>query len=236
MKELYTYPEIIAKLYALANPEVVTAKQEKFGVVANGALGIYQKDLNALLKHIPKDNTLALQLFESGIYEARILCSKLFKPKQLTIDLAETWAATFDNWEICDSFCLFVFAKSSLAIPLIEEWTQNESEFIKRAGFATMAAFCHADKYTEDTVFEQFFPVIIQEATDKRVYVKKATNWALRGIGKRNIKLKAQAIACAEHILTIDNPTARWIATDALKELQGEKVRISNYPRSVYGT
>lgn len=234
--EKLTYQQILNKLEELANPDVVKAKQEKFGIVATGALGIYQKELNAMLKQIPKNNALALQLFDSGIYEARILCSKLFKPKDLTPELANKWVTTFDNWEICDSFCLFVFAKSNLAIPLIEEWTQNKSEFIKRAGFATMAAFCHADKKTEDVVFENFFPIISKESTDSRTYVKKAVNWALRGIGKRNIKLKAQAVTYAQDILLIENNTAKWIANDALKELNAQTVRISNYPRHIYGS
>ncbi len=108
--------ETISKLYELADAEKVTYKKQKFGIIANNSLGIYHKDLKVLAKEIGRDNMLAIQLFESNIYEARLLCSKIFNPKDITEPLMEKWVQTFENWEICDSFCMAIFAKSQFAL------------------------------------------------------------------------------------------------------------------------
>ncbi len=229
-----TYQQIITRLHELAQPDKVAYKEKKFGVVAQNALGVYLKDIKALAKEVPQDNDLALRLFDSGIYEARLLCSKLFAHKALTEDLAEKWVVTFDNWEICDSFSMGIFAKSPLALRLIEKWNSRTAEFEKRAAFATMAAYCMADKKAGNEVFLAFFPLIEAAADDDRNFVKKAVNWALRNIGKRNLDLNRAAIECAERILQGDNKAARWIATNALKELEKEGLRMSDYPRSIY--
>ncbi len=229
-----TYEEIISKLHELENPEKAVFKAKKFGIVTNNALGIYMSDLNALARSIGKDKALALQLFDADIYEAKILCSKIFHPKELTEELMEKWVSTFDNWEICDSFSMGIFAKSKFALPKINEWTSRTATFEKRAGFATMAAYCMADKKANNTVFESFLPLIQNAATDERNFVKKAVNWALRSIGKRNQDLRKTAIGCAKGLLQMENRTAHWIARDALKELEGDKVRMSDYPRHIY--
>jgi 3-methyladenine DNA glycosylase AlkD len=228
------YKQIIARLQELGDPEKAVFKEKKYGIIAQNALGIYQKDLNALAKVIPQSDELAIQLFDSGIYEARILCSKLFNPQSLTEGLMEKWVSTFDNWEICDSFCMGLFAKSQWAVPKAMEWPSRTPEFEKRAGFVIMAAYCMADKKADNAVYESFLPLIKREATDERVYVKKAVNWALRNIGKRNIDLKAKAINCAGDILATDHKTARWIASHAIKALTKEGARTMDYPRHVY--
>ena len=229
-----TLDEILKQLDALADPSAIEAKAKRFNITANKSLGIYQRDLNAIAKEIKRDNELAIALFETGIYEARILCSKLFKPKDLTVELMEYWVVTFENWEICDSFCMGLFAKSEWAVPKIREWASREAEFERRAAFATLAAYCMADKKAENDVFESFFPLIRKAATDERIYVKKAVNWALRNIGKRNVDLRELAIQEAEIILQINHPAAQWIAKDALKELQKKGLRMSDYPRAIY--
>ncbi len=229
-----TVEQVLKRLTEMADPEAVIRKEKKFGVVAHEALGIYQKQLNELVQQLPKDNALAVQLFDSGIYEARILCSKMFRPKDLTSELMEKWVVTFENWEICDSFCMALFAKSKWAVPKALEWAEREAEFERRAAFATIAAYCMADKKADNKVFESFFPLIEKHATDNRLYVKKAVNWALRNIGKRNRDLNKAAKECAKRIQQLDTPTSRWIASDALKELEKENVRMSDYPRSIY--
>ncbi len=231
-----TYNDVLELLYKKQDPEKVFFKEKKFGVISKNSLGIYHKDLREIAKEIGKNNQLAIQLFDSGIYEARLLCSKIFNPKDLNETLMEKWVQSFENWEICDSFCMALFAKSKFALEKILEWTTREPEFEKRAGFATMAAYCMADKKSENVLFEQFLPIIKREAKDERLYVKKAVNWALRSIGKRNIDLKKQAIKTANEILKLNSKSAKWIAKDALKELQKEKLRLSNYPRNQYGT
>ena len=229
------YTEVIEELNALAQPEKVTFKEKKFGVIANHSLGIYQKDLNVLAKKIGKGkNDLALQLFDSGIYEGRVLCSKVFHPKDLTDSLAEKWLITFENWEICDSFSMGLFAKSKLALPKINEWANRTNEFEKRASFATMAAYCMHDKKSDNTVFFPFFELIVSASDDNRLYVKKAVNWALRNIGKRNIDLKHEATQIANKLLKSNSPSAQWIAKDALKEFERPNCRMSDYPRNSY--
>lgn len=229
-----TYEQIIKQLHDKAKPEKVAFKAKKFGIISNNALGIYHKDLKVMAKEIGRDNDLAVRLFDSGIYEARLLCSKIFKPKDVTETLMEKWVKTFENWEICDSFCMGLFAKNDLAVTKIYEWTQRESEFEKRAGFTVMAAYCMADKHADNEVFTSFFPIIEREVNDDRIYVKKAVNWALRNIGKRNRDLNKTAIETAHQLLKMESKSAKWIAKDALRELEKENVRMSDYPRAVY--
>ncbi|MEL6733599.1 MAG: DNA alkylation repair protein [Bacteroidota bacterium] len=229
-----TVDQIIDLLRAQADPDKIAYKEAKFGIVSHNALGIYQAELNEIAKKVPKDDFIALALFDSHIYEARLLCSKIFDPKNLTEALMDKWTETFDNWEICDSFCMGLFAKSKFAVPKAIEWSNRMETFVKRAGFTTMAAYCTADKVSTNETFQQFFPLIKRACTDERLYVKKAVNWALRNIGKRNSDLNLEAISVADDILTIQDKTAKWIAKHALKELTSEKVRISDYPRDVY--
>ncbi len=228
------YEEVIASLYDLQDPDKVIFKEKKFGVVSHNSLGIYHKDLKVIAKEIGRDNDLAMELFDSGIYEARLLCSKIFNPKDLTSELMETWVVTFENWEICDSFCMGLFAKSSFAIEKIKAWTKREAEFEKRAGFAIMAAYCMADKKSDNELFEGLLPILIREANDNRLYVKKAVNWALRNIGKRNIDLNQSAIATAHEILKLDSKASQWIAKDAIRKLEADNVNILDYPRAKY--
>ncbi len=226
--------QALMALKEMADPDKVKIKQDRFGITATNALGIYQKDLKELAKKISHNDELALALFNTGIYEARILCSKVYSPDSITEELMEKWVASFENWEICDSFCMGFFAKSEYALAKSITWSSHESEYIKRASFVIMACYGFAHKNVENEVFEQFFPIIERESTDQRLYVKKAVNWALRNIGKRNIELNALAIKIANRILAIDNKSARWIAKNALRELENPSVNILDYPRHIY--
>jgi 3-methyladenine DNA glycosylase AlkD len=229
-----TLEDVLKRLEGLADPEKVRLKREKFGISAHNSLGIYHKDLKLIAKDLGHNNELAIQLFETGIYEARILCSKVFKPADITEDLMEMWASTFENWEICDSFCMGLFAKSTFARKKILEWTLRDSEFEKRAGFVIVAAYCMADKNADNDVFKQFLPLIEREATDDRLYVKKAVNWALRNIGKRNCDLNIEAIIVAKRLLALESKSAKWIGSNALSELGKPTVNVLDYPRSIY--
>ena len=225
---------VLDKLHELSNPEKVLFKQQKFGIISNNAIGVYHKDLKILAKTIGTDNKLADALFDTGIYEARLLCSKLYHPKDITNTLIEKWVITFENWKITDSFCMGLVAKSKFAVPKILEWTKRQEEFQKRSGFTTLASYCMADKKAENIVFENFIPIIENTIEDDRVYVKKAVNWALRNIGKRNNDLNTIAIASAKRIAKNSSKTAQWIVKYALKELQSRNVSILDYPRAIY--
>jgi 3-methyladenine DNA glycosylase AlkD len=226
--------DVIARLESLADYEKVRLKREKFGINADHSLGIYHKDLKGIAKQLGHNNELAIELFETGIYEARILCSKMFKPADITEALIETWVKAFENWEICDSFCMGLIAKSRFAQQKILEWTLREGEFEKRAGFVIIAAYCMAEKKAGNETFEQFFELIEREAKDHRVYVRKAVNWALRNIGKRNVDLNSQAIALAKRLNMGDSKSERWIGSNALNELGKSSVNMLDYPRSIY--
>lgn len=226
--------EVIRKLEFLENPEKIQIKKNKFGIDAKNSLGIYHKDLKVLANEIGQDNKLALELYDTGIYEARILCSKIYDPECISEKQMDKWAADFENWEICDSFCMGFFVKSQYSLSKAYEWSESDSEFVKRAGFVIMAAYGFADKEADNKVFERFFQPIEREAGDSRLYVKKAINWALRNIGKRNVDLQISAIEVANRILVSDSKSAKWVAKNALSELKRPNVKIFDYPRHVY--
>jgi 3-methyladenine DNA glycosylase AlkD len=226
--------KVLKTLEDMADPDKIIIKQEKFGIMANNALGVYQKDLKDLAKKIGRNDKLALELFDSGIYEARILCSKIYNPNSITEELMEKWVLSFENWEICDSFCMGFFAKSEYALAKANEWSKNKSEFVKRAGFVIMACYGFVNKNADNAIFEQFLPIIEREATDERLYVKKAVNWALRNIGKRNIDLNTLAISVTNRIANIESKSAKWIANNALRELENSNINLLDYPRHMY--
>ena len=226
--------EILIELKSLSNMEIKAFKAKKYGIHCDNSWGVYQKDIAVLAKKIGKNTSVGIQLFETDNYDAQLLCAKICIPKEITEALMDQWITHFNTWEICDSFCMQLFKFHSLAVKKALEWSERNNEFEKRAGFVLMATYGFADKNAENDVFEQFFPILIKHANDDRIYVKKAINWALRQIGKRNVDLQKKAIKTARKILKQDSKSAQWIAKDALKELQGEKVNILDYPRSIY--
>lgn len=226
--------EILKELKSLSNNEIKVFKAKKYRIRNDNSWGVYQKDLQTLAKKIGKDTDLGIQLFDTNIYDAQLLCAKICKPQEVTEDLMEKWVLHFNTWEICDSFCMQLFKFNTLAIEKALEWSKRMNEFEKRAGFVLMATYGFANKKAENDVFEQFYPILIEHATDDRVYVRKAVNWALRQIGKRNVDLHEMSIQTAHKILKIDSKSAQWIAKDALRELESDKVNILDYPRNIY--
>jgi 3-methyladenine DNA glycosylase AlkD len=216
--------EIIAHLKSLANPDNV-AGMRRYGISTENALGISIYTLRPLAKEIGRDHELALALWESGIHEARILAAYIDDPSLISEAQMERWALDFDSWDVCDQVCSSLFDRTPFAYQKALEWSEREEEFVKRAGFVLMAALSVHDKKAPDQRFEQFFPVIVREATDERNFVKKAVKWALGQIGKRSRDLNELAIKTAQQVRQIDSPAARWIASDALRELTGEKVQ-----------
>ncbi len=226
--------QVLRQLKILADPGKIEIKEAKFGIKAKKSLGIYHRDLKNLAKEIGSDNKLAIELYDTGIYEARILCSKIYDPECISKDQMDRWAADFENWEICDSFCMGFFTNSNHALSKANEWSEAEGEYVKRAGFVIMAAYGFADKKSGNEVFENFFSPIEREAGDDRLYVKKAVNWALRNIGKRNIDLQRRAIDVSNRMSATDSKSAKWIAKNALSELKKPGVNILDYPRHIY--
>jgi 3-methyladenine DNA glycosylase AlkD len=182
-------------------------------------------ELRRIAKITGKNHELAGKLWDEGYGETRILASLIDVPEQVTESQMEKWVVGFDSWDVCDQCCMNLFRKTSFANKKIFEWSTREEEFVKRAAFTLIAVLAVHNKQAEDDEFEQFFPLIIRESTDNRNYVKKAVNWALRHIGKKNIHLNQKAIEIAKEIQDIDSKSARWIASDALRELKSEKVQ-----------
>jgi 3-methyladenine DNA glycosylase AlkD len=209
----------------MANPADLDG-MARFGIQTSNSLGgIAMPRLQKLAKEIGKDHQLAGQLWASGIREARLLACMVADPKATTGEQMERWVADFDSWDVCDTCCGYLFDRTSVAYSKALEWSSREEEFVKRAGFALTAFLVVHDKKAPDEKFMQFLPVIKREATDDRNFVKKAVNWALRQIGKRNMRLNLAAIETAQEIREIDSRSARWIAADALRELKGDAVQ-----------
>lgn len=216
--------EILDRLKSLGDPRNVEG-MARYGIRATTAFGVRTPDLRALAEEFLKDHSLALQLWRTGVYDARILAVRIDDPVQVTVAQMERWAKDFDSWAVCDSACGYLFDKTPYAWDKAVEWADREAEYVKRAGFALMAALAVHDKKTPDERFEVFLPLIAQHASDDRNFVKKAVNWALRQIGKRSRYLNEAAVQTAREIRRIDSKAAHWIASDTLRELTGDKVR-----------
>ncbi|MFH1447513.1 MAG: DNA alkylation repair protein [Candidatus Micrarchaeota archaeon] len=197
----------------------------RYGINTGRAYGVSVYAVRDIAKEIGKNRLLAKELWKSEIHEARILACLIDEPGKVTEKQLDAWVGDFDSWDVCDLCCSNLFDKTEFAHQKALEWSSEKEEFVKRAAFAMMAALAVHDKKATDRDFEKFFPIIRREATDERNYVKKAVNWALRQIGKRNRELNRMAIRTAKDIRKIDSKSARWIAADALRELAGEKVQ-----------
>lgn len=215
---------IVKKLQLMANPKNVEG-MVRFGINPQNTLGISLYDLRPLAKTIPKNHKLALALWKTGIHEARLLAPIVDIPREATEDQLEQWISDFDSWDICDQCCGNLFKDTKFAKKKILQWSKRKEEFVKRTAFALICEFAYHDKTMKDEEFEKYFTLIKREATDERNFVRKAVNWALRNIGKRNKVLNQKAIKIAEELKKMDNKTARWIASDALRELTSEAVQ-----------
>lgn len=218
------YTNVLKKMKSLSNPKAV-AGMARFGINPENTYGISIPNLRKMAKQIGKNHALAQQLWLSGIHEARILAGMIDEPQMVTEKQMEDWVRDFDSWDVCDQVCSNLFDKTSVAHKKAMEWSKREEEFVKRAGFVLMAALSVHDKEANDEAFLKFLPIIKRESSDSRNFVKKAVNWALRQIGKRNINLNKEAIKTAKEIQKIDSKFAKWIASDALRELTSKAVQ-----------
>ncbi len=217
------YDAIIKEMHEYANTEAA-AGMARFGIQGEQILGISIPTLRSIAKKTKNNHILALKLWKSPIHEAKILASMIDSPELVTDDQLESWVNDFASWDICDQTCNNLFRKTSFAYQKAHAWCEREKEFVRRAGFVLMATLAVGDKQADDASFEAFFPLICKHAIDHRNFVKKAVNWALRQIGKRNKHLHAQAILIAQSLESHPSASARWIAKDALRELKSPKI------------
>jgi len=216
--------DVLESLRSLSNPEAVSS-MARFGIKADKSFGVSVPALRKLARSIGKDHKLAQELWDTGLHEARELATMIADPKQVTEEFMERWVKDIDSWDVCDHCCGNLWDKTPYAYRKAREWSRRPEEFVKRASFSLMAALAVHDKAASDDAFIKFLPIIKRESFDERNFVKKAVNWALRQIGKRNRNLNRHAIEVAREIQTLDSKSARWIAADALRELTNAKVQ-----------
>ena len=220
----WTRAAVLRELKALANPNV-RAKMAHFGVNVRKAHGISAPALHALARQIGKDHHLAEQLWSTGIHEARILATLIGDSAKVTAAQMDRWARDFNAWDVVDAACCYLYPEAVPAWRHVKAWSSRPEEYVKRAAFSLAAYLSYKDKLAPDTHFEAVLPIIEREAHDERNFVRKAVNWALRNIGKRNVRLNRAAIRTAERIGRQQSRAARWIAADALRELRSEAVQ-----------
>lgn len=223
------YQEVIKKLNSFENPKNVEG-MARFGIrPKTKVLGVPIPELRKLAKIIKKDHKLALKLWDSKIHEARILAGFIADSKKATEKQIEKWVKGFDSWDVCDQVCSSFLDKTNFVYKKIFEFSKRKEEFVKRTAFTLMACLAVHDKKLKDKDFLIFFPLIKRESIDERNFVKKAVNWALRQIGKRNLNLNKKAIELAKEIRQmgekINSKSARWIANNATSELENLKIK-----------
>lgn len=216
--------DVLKQLNAMADRSRL-AGMARYGIATDKALGITVTELRALARTLGRDHDLAAELWETEIHEARLLATMVDEPARVTEAQMEAWVHDLDSWDLCDGLCGNLFDRTRFAFRKAVEWSARDDEFVKRAGFALMAWAAVHRKDAEDGRFADFLPIIRAEATDDRNYVKKAVNWALRQIGKRSPELNRKAVETATQIQHIDSRSARWIGSDALRELTSDAVR-----------
>jgi 3-methyladenine DNA glycosylase AlkD len=215
-----TSTEVIKRLKRLSDRKYMEGAGG-FGIkVHDKRLGVRIPELRKLAKEIGTDHKLSQELWKTGYDEARILAGFIGDPKQVTEKQMDSWVKDFNSWDVCDQVCCFLFDRTPHAWKKAVEWSRRDKEYEKRAGFVLMAGLAVHDKDAPDSKFIRFFPHIRRESADSRNFVKKAVNWALRQIGKRNPRLRKEALKVAKDIRKADNKAARWVASDAIRELE----------------
>jgi 3-methyladenine DNA glycosylase AlkD len=230
-------PAILAELRGMGS-ERNRSGMARYGINVENAFGVSVYELRSVAKRLGTDHDLALALWTTGNHEARLLACFVDDPAAVTAEQAEAWARDFDSWDICDQAATSLFDRTRHAWSKAADWAEREEEWIKRASFALMAGLAVHDKAAPDRAFVKLLPLIERGAFDERNFVKKAVNWALRNIGKRNRALNAAALACARRVLAAANEraggerggdpgsrAARWVASDAIREFTSEKIR-----------
>jgi 3-methyladenine DNA glycosylase AlkD len=216
--------EILTKLKAKAKPHNLPG-MARYGIKTENRLGVQIPELRQLAKETGKNHQLALELWQTGIAEARILATMIDEPENVTEQQMENWVKDINSWDIDDQTTMNLFEKTPIAWKKIINWSQRPEEFVKRTAFSLLACLAWHNKTASDQQFTQLFPVIVSAATDERKSIQKAASWALRTIGKRNPQLNRAAIQLAQEIQQTNTKPARWIANDVTRELQSKPVQ-----------
>jgi 3-methyladenine DNA glycosylase AlkD len=213
--------EVLKKLKAKSKPDQLEG-MARYGMTVENRLGVSVPDMRKIAKEAGRDHQLALALWKAGITEAMVVASMVDVPEEVTEEQMEEWVKDFNSWDVCDQVCMNLFEKTPLAWKKVLDWSRREEEFVKRAAFALIACLAWHNKEAPDEEFIKLIPVIKEGTTDERNFVKKAVSWALRNIGKRNPNLNTVAIQAAKEIKDMDSKSARWIASDAIRDLTSD--------------
>ena len=216
--------EILERLKAGSDPESL-AGMARVGISTADAFAVKVPILRAIAREAGRDHDLASELWKHGYRETRILAGMIDDPEVVTEEQMDSWVSEFRDWEVCDQACMNLFERTPFAYSKAVDWSSSDEEFVKRAGYVMMARLAVGKKGVDDDGLAAFLPLIVKGAADDRNFVKKGVNWALRQIGKRNLALNILAIETGEEILSMDSKSARWIASDALRELRSEQVQ-----------
>ena len=217
-----TSKEVLQRLKSFGDKSNIEM-MKRFNISCTKAFGVNAPTIRLIAKQVKKDHQLAFQLWDNGYHEARILATLIADPDSANLKLLDQWANEIENWAQCDACCGEFFQKTQYALALPFRWAKSKKEFVRRAGIVMIAELAVHHKDKNDDFFEQYFPLLKQYSSDERNFVKKAINWSLRQIGKRNLRLRKKAIALAKEIHNIPSLSARWIATDAIRELTDSK-------------
>ena len=222
--EMTTVADVLKRLKANARPDQLEG-MARYGMTVEQRLGVSVPDMRNIAKELGRNHGLAIELWKTGIPEAMITAAMIDEPERLSEPQMDDWVKDINSWDVCDQVCMNLFEKAPIAWKKIHDWSRREEEYVKRTAFALVACLAWHDKNAENEKFFRLFPVIKRGATDERSLVKKAVNWALRNIGKRNLKLNKAAMKTAKEISAIDSKAARWIASDAIAELKSASVQ-----------
>src|SRR5262249_141087 len=193
----------------------------RYGIHTQRAFGVPMAAMLKLAKRLGRNHELALALWQTGWYEARMGSSMIDEPERVTPAQMDRWCRDFANWGMCDTVCFKLFDQVPHAYRKVEQWSSRNEEFVKRAAFALLASLALHDKRAEDETFARFLPLLEHAARDERNFVKKSVSWALRAIGRRSPKLSAAAVALAQRLVASTHASARWVGRDALNDLAG---------------
>jgi 3-methyladenine DNA glycosylase AlkD len=198
----------------------------RYGITVDKAWGVAIADIQKLAKRIGVDHDLALALWDSGWYEARLLAAFVDDPERVTAAQMDRWCRDFDNWGIADTICFKLFDRTPHAYGRVTKWASSRDEFVKRGAFALLASLALHDKKAADEPFLSTFPLIERAATDERNFVKKGVSWALRSIGRRRSPaLRTAALELAKRLAASEDRTAAWVGRDAVRDLERQPQR-----------
>ena len=216
---------VLASLERLGDRRIREQMEPRFGIVARDAFGVRMNDMQQLAKRLGRNHALALALWETGNYEARIMVAYLAEPERVTPAQMDRWCRDFDNWAVCDTLCLHLFDRVPHAFRKVAPWSRGRGEFVKRAAFALLAALALHDKRADDEFFARCLPLAERAASDGRNFVKKGVSWALRAIGRRSPGLHTTSVELAQRLAASPEISARWVGRDVLRDLAKHKAR-----------